>query len=131
MPLFVKGQKRLPNAGRKKGQPNRATIQRRLAERDGNAATIKAIKSKEMPLDFLLRKMRDPSTSPSEQFLAARSAVGFCHPQLQAVAHRHVDASGNPIAPVVTVTVVSATAEAPKPAPRLTIEGPKPGDKVQ
>ena len=75
MPLFQKGQPRPPNAGRKKGTPNKATVQRRMAEAAGVAEQLKAIKSQEMPLDFLLRKMRDPTSSPADQFTAALAAA--------------------------------------------------------
>jgi hypothetical protein len=43
------------------------------------------------------------------------------------VAHKHLDAQGQPIAPVVTVTVM----QAPQETPRLTVEGPKDGKVVQ
>ena len=65
MALFVKGQPRPPGSGRKKGQPNRATIRRRLDEAETAEARLRPLKA-EMPLDFLLRKMRDPATSPGE-----------------------------------------------------------------
>jgi hypothetical protein len=86
-----------------------------------------ASQSNEMPLDFLLRRMRDPAFSPTERFLAARAAAPFCHPALQAVAHRHLDASGRPLAPKVTVTVHRAPPE----APRLGHDGPKGGDDAK
>jgi hypothetical protein len=75
----------------------------------------------------MLRRMRDTGMSEPERFAAARSSAQYMHPQLQAIAHKHVDASGNPIAPVISVTV-----ERPAPtAPRLTHQGPAKGDKVQ
>ena len=81
------------------------------------------------PLDFMLRRMRDTGMSEPERFAAARSAAQYMHPQLQAIAHKHVDASGNPIAPVITVTVERPAPAAP--TPRLTHQGPSKGDKVQ
>jgi hypothetical protein len=104
--MFVKGQKRHPNAGRKKGTPNKATVRRRLAEAEGVAAQLKSIQSTEMPLDFMLRKMRDPTESPYERNVMARAAAPYCHAQLQAVAHQHVGADGQPIAPMISVTIV-------------------------
>jgi hypothetical protein len=78
-----------------------------------------AIKSREMPLDFLLRRMRDPLSAPADQFLAARSAAPFCHPVLQAVAHKYLDSHARPLAPVVKVVVM----QVPREAPRLRNEG--------
>jgi len=121
--VFVKGMKRPEGAGRKKGTPNKATIARRKAEAEG-----KELQSREMPLDFMLRVMRDPLQPPSERCVMARAAAQYCHPQLTAVAHQYMDAQGRPIAPVVSVTIV----ETPPPeTPRLTLTGPKEGDKVQ
>jgi hypothetical protein len=93
MPLFVKGQPRPPGAGRKKGSRNKATIERLKREALGHE-----VERNEMPLDFMLRTMRNIEAPYSERFLAARSAAPFCHPQLQAVAHKHMDADGRPIA---------------------------------
>ena len=81
------------------------------------------------PLDFMLRRMRNTEMSEPERFAAARSAAQYMHPQLQAIAHQHVDASGNPIAPTVTVSIVRAAPAETK--PRLTLTGPKDGEKVQ
>ena len=122
--MFVKGMKRLPNAGRRKGTPNKATIERRKAEAEG-----KELQSREMPLDFMLRVMRDPLQPPSERCVMARAAAQYCHPQLTAVAHQYMDAQGRPIAPVVSVTIVDTTPT--EPPPRLTLAGPKDGEKVQ
>ena len=131
MPLFKKGDPRPPNAGRKKGTPNKATIKRRLAEAEGLQAQYAAIESTEMPLDYLLRKMRNPAEAPADRFLAARAAAPYCHPQLQAVAHKHLDAHGNALAPVINVTIEKDAPAAPVEAPRLTHQGPKAGESVQ
>ena len=120
--MFTKGMKRLPNSGRRKGTPNKATVERRKAEAEG-----KVIQSKEMPLDYMLRVMRDPTQAPSERAVMARAAAQYCHPQLTAVAYKHMDAQGRPIAPVVSVRIV----ETPSPVLRLTMQGPKDDDKVQ
>jgi hypothetical protein len=61
--------------------------------------------SGELPLDFMLRTMRDPGQDFAMRASMARSAAPYCHPQLQAVAHKLVDAAGNPIAPVVNLSV--------------------------
>jgi len=39
----------------------------------------------EMPLDFLLRLMRDPREPKSKRLEAAKAAAPFCHPKLSAV----------------------------------------------
>jgi hypothetical protein len=81
----------------------------------------------------LLREMitfvaqHDPANDLQFRAQMAARAAPFCHPQLQAIAHKHLDADGNAIAPVVNVRIM----EAPPEAPRLTIEGPKDGESVQ
>ncbi len=121
---FVKGQERLPGSGRKKGTPNRETVEKRIA-----LANAEAIQSTEMPKDYMLRVMRNPLVDEGRRDMMARACAQYCHPQLQAVAHKHVDAQGNPIAPVVVVQVMQAPPE-PE-TPRLSIEGPKDGESVQ
>ena len=86
-----------------------------------------AIDSDEMPLEFMLKNMRDPANDLQFRAQMAARAAPFCHPQLQAIAHKHLDTDGNAIAPVVNVRIM----EAPPEAPRLTIEGPKDGESVQ
>jgi hypothetical protein len=86
-----------------------------------------ALESGEQPLDFLLRIMRDRREPGSTRFMAAKAAAPYCHPQLQAVAHRHLNADGSVIAPVVNLTVM----QPPEPRPRLTSTGPKSDDTVQ
>jgi Family of unknown function (DUF5681) len=39
----------------------------------------------EMPLDFLLRLMRDPREPKSKRLEAAKAAAPFCHPKLNAI----------------------------------------------
>ena len=86
----------------------------------------------EQPLDFLLRLMRDPSEDKMTRFAAAKAAAPFVHPQLQAVAHRMLDASGAPLSPTINLVInpppkpVEAT-----PRPKLTHQGPKDGEAVQ
>jgi hypothetical protein len=38
-----------------------------------------------MPLDFLLRLMRDPLAPKAKRLEAAKAAAPFCHPKLSAV----------------------------------------------
>ena len=105
--------------GRQKGTPNKATT----------AASIQAeiAASGEKPLDYMLRVMRDKTAEPSRRDAMAKAAAPYIHPTLAAVAHKHLDAKGHPIAPVVTVTVM----QAPPKTPRLTVKGPKDGETVQ
>jgi hypothetical protein len=104
--------------GRRKGTPNKATI----------AASIQAeiAASGEMPLDYMLRVMRDVTVDPPRRDAMARSAAAYCHPQLQAVAHKLVDATGAPLTPTVNLTIHSPQLE--DKTPKLTHQGAKNGD---
>ena len=103
--------------GRRKGTPNRRTAEMR--------AEVAA--SGEMPLAYMIRIMRDPTTEPHRRDAMAKAAAPYVHPTLAAVAHKHLDAQGNAIAPVISVTIQKAPPEAPK----LTVEGPKDSETVQ
>ena len=123
---FVKGQPRPLNAGRKKGTPNKKTLVRMAREDAAKLLEAKALEN-DLPLDHMLRVMRDPTVEPHRRDAAAKAAAPYVHPTLAAVAHKHLDAKGHPIAPVVTVTVMRAPPE----TPRLTVKGPKDGETVQ
>jgi hypothetical protein len=105
--------------GRKRGTPNKATT----------AASIQAevAASGEKPLDCMLRVMRDETAEPTRRDAMARASAPYVHPTLAAVAHKHLDAKGHPIAPVITVTIMKAPPE----TPRLTVKGPEDGETVQ
>ena len=103
--------------GRRKGTPNRKTAEMRA----------EMVATGEMPLAYMMRIMRDPTTEPHRRDAMAKAAAPYVHPTLAAVAHKHLDAQGRPMAPVVTVTVMQAPLETPK----LTVEGPKNGETVQ
>ena len=128
MAPFVKGQ-----GGRKKGSLNKATIAKRLAEAEAALARQKELEASgqatEMPLDYMLRVMRDPVEDKATRGMMARAAAPYCHAQLQAVAHKLVDAQGNPLAPVVNLSVSSPKLE--DKTPRLTHDGAKKGERVQ
>jgi hypothetical protein len=102
--------------GRRRGTPNRKTVEMR--------AEMAA--SGELPLDYMLRVMRDPTADPPRRDAMARSAAAYCHPQLQAVAHRLIDAQGNPVAPVINLTV--STPKLEDRTAKLTHQGAKDGD---
>jgi len=77
----------------------------------------------------MLRTMRDPAADLARRDLMARSAAAYCHPQLQAVAHKLVDEKGNPLAPVVNLTV--STPKLKDKTPNLTHDGAKKDESVQ
>jgi hypothetical protein len=128
---FKKGMQKVSGSGRKRGTKNVATLEKELLQAESRMQQMEerniASQSDEMPLDFLLRRMRNPAFSPTERFLAARAAAPYCHAQLQAHAHKHLDAAGKPVAPIVTVSIQRAPPE----APRLGHDGPKGGDDAE
>jgi hypothetical protein len=111
--------------GRRKGTPNKASVERQLRVAESGVT----------PLDVMLENMRwahqeaakiltkllapDAPTDSTEVLetvktvlrlreLAcewARDAAPFVHPRLAAVAHRHTNADGTPIAPKVTIVI--------------------------
>ena len=122
---FVKGQARPANSGRRRGTPNRRTLERRAAE----DAELKALQN-DLPLDYMLKVMRNPATDPHRRDVMARAAAPYLHPQLQAVAHKLVDEKGNPVAPVVNLTV-STPPKLEDKTPKLTHDGAKKDESVQ
>jgi len=65
--------------GRKKGTPNKATT----------AAAIRAevSASGEIPLDYMLRVMRDETAEPTRRDAMAKAAAPYVHPSLASVRH--------------------------------------------
>jgi hypothetical protein len=125
---FQKGYDPRRNGNGSKGGMSQHRIEQRRAEDAAAKAQQDQLDADTtMPLDFILRTMRNPDLDRHERFQAAVRAAPYCHPQLQAVAHQHLGADGKPIAPMVTVVVM----ETPPEQPRLTHEGPKESDKVQ
>jgi len=112
--------------GRKKGTPNRWTSLL-AAKAEAAAAGLDG----EQPLDYLLRIMRDPSTEPHRRDAAAKAAAPYIHPQLQAVAHRMLDASGAPLTPTINLVIHPPPKPVEAPRPRLMHEGAKDGETVQ
>jgi hypothetical protein len=110
--------------GRPVGAQNKSTREiRRLKEE------LDDIESDETPLDYMLRIMRSKSADPPRRDAMARSAAQYMHPQLQAVAHKLVDAQGNPIAPVVNLSV--STPKLEDRTAKLTHRGADKDDSVQ
>jgi hypothetical protein len=85
----------------------------------------------EQPLDFLLRMMRDPAEDKMVRLACAKAAANFVHPQLQAVAHRMLDASGAPLTPTINLVINPPPKPVEAPRPNLTLEGAKDGETVQ
>ena len=85
----------------------------------------------EQPLDFLLRMMRDPAEDKMVRLACAKAAANFVHPQLQAVAHRMLDASGAPLTPTINLVINPPPKPVEAPRPKLTHEGAKDGEAVQ
>lgn len=75
-----KGGKR-QGAGRPKGAPNKASAAR--------AAEIAA--SGETPLDYMLRRMRDPTVEHADRDKMAVAAAPYVHSRLAAVEHTGKD----------------------------------------
>jgi hypothetical protein len=93
--VFEKGNKL---GGRKRGSKNRETLIREQAQAQADAEALEKqlseIESKEMPKDFMLRAMRSSALSYEQRFAAAKAVAQYCHPQLQAIAHQHLDVDG-------------------------------------
>lgn len=64
-----------PNAGRKKGSPNKATSEQRAA--------IEA--SGLTPLEYMLSILRDETKPVTDRFEAAKAAAPFVHPRLSSI----------------------------------------------
>jgi hypothetical protein len=79
------------------------------------------------PLDYMLQVMRDPTASEARRDMMAKAAAPYRHSQLQAVAHKHLNADGTPIAPTVNLTIM----QPPPPSPQLTSRGPQGDDTLQ
>lgn len=72
--MSQRGGKR-PNAGRKKGTPNKATADRQKAVEDSGLT----------PLDYMLAILRDEDMPTDSRFEAAKAAAPYVHPKLSAV----------------------------------------------
>lgn len=73
-----------PGAGRKKDGANKLAAE----------AIAKAEAGGEMPLDYLLRVMRDPLIEDSRRIDAAKAAAPYCHARRAPVGSDGEDASG-------------------------------------
>jgi hypothetical protein len=73
-----------PGSGRKKGGTNRLTEE----------AVAKAEAGGEMPLDYLLRVMRDPMVEFARRDDAAKAAAPYVHPKRAPIGSDGEDAAG-------------------------------------
>jgi hypothetical protein len=78
--------------GRRKGTPNRRTAEMRAEM----AATG------ELPLDYMLRVMRDETADPVRRDAMAKAAAPYLHLQLQSTRLQHTNPDGTPIGPQIT-----------------------------
>jgi len=101
-------------------------VQDEVAQAEASLKRYEGAQAREMPLDYMLRVMRDPVVDPARRDVMARSAAAYCHAQLQAVAHKLVDEKSNPLAPVVNLTV--STPKLEDRTAKLTHQGAKDGD---
>jgi hypothetical protein len=91
------------------------------------AEAVASVAGSEEPIQYMLRIMNDSSVEPVRRDAMARAAAPYRHAQLQSVAHKHLNADGTPIAPMVTVTIMSV----PESRPQLTSARPKDDETVQ
>ena len=98
-----------------------------MAEAQAEVAAAVSANEGLQPLEYMLQVMRDPSASEARRDMMAKAAAPYRHPQLQAVAHKHLNADGTPIGPRVNLTIMQPS----EPRPRLTSTGPKSDDTVQ
>lgn len=88
-----------PGAGRKKNGTNRVTEE----------AIARAEAGGEMPLDFMLRIMRDPEADESRRIDCAKAAAQYCHPKLASV--EHTGDADNPVEVVTRIELVDGDCE--------------------
>jgi hypothetical protein len=92
--------------GRRKGTPNR-----RIAEMRAEMAA-----NGELPLDYMLRVMRDETVEPVRRDAMAKAAAPYLHPQLSSITQRRVNADGSPVGPTIINHFEQRRPEAPAPA---------------
>lgn len=83
-----------PGAGRKKGSLTAKTQE----------IVAKAASQGLMPLEYMLKVLRDETQSHDERFKAAINAAPYLHPKLSSVEHK-----GDPDNPLETVTRIELT----------------------
>jgi hypothetical protein len=83
-----------PGAGRPKGSVNKTTAARTAAMAAGG----------EMPLEYMLRVMRDPTVEHERRDMMAKDSAPYCHNKLAAIEHTGKDGGA------IQVTIAGADA---------------------
>ena len=78
--MGARGKPKTPGSGRQKGGLNKATRLR-----------LQGLTEGESPLDYMLRRMRDPSVDPEIRDRMAIAVAPYCHPRLSAMTNREGD----------------------------------------
>jgi hypothetical protein len=91
----------VPRPLRNRLQPEDEILAAKQAE--ASLKRYEGAQASEMLLDYMLRVMRDPVVDPARRDVMARSAAAYCHPQLQAIAHKLADEKGNPQLELLTI----------------------------
>ena len=117
--------------GRKTGGRKRGSRNKRTSLLAANAEAAAAGAPGELPLDYMIRVMRDPTSDPHRRDAMAKAAAPYLHPQLAAIHHRHANADGTPIAPVIHLTINAPAPVSEAPKPKLTHTGPNDDETVQ
>ena len=86
--------------GRKKGTPNKVPSAKRQAIMESGG---------DLPLDYMLRVMRDARADTERRDDMAKAAAPYLHPKLAAVEHTGKD--GGPIESVTRIELVPVTAD--------------------
>src|SRR5271168_2519327 len=86
-------------SGNARGRPNGSRNKRTLTLLEAAEA------GGEMPLDFLLRLMRDPQAATARRLEAAKAAAPFLHPRLNSIDHK-VTGEGGAGTSAIQVTFV-------------------------
>lgn len=93
-----------PGAGRKPGSKAQATKQ-----------ALEAVGAGEMPLEYMLRVMRDPTADEKRRDAMAQAAAGYIHPKLSSVTgtfthtHEPSELSDSELAHIATSGSVGAS----------------------
>src|SRR6516164_1324505 len=95
---------------------NRRSAERNAEQEDSRKAACGRTGTQDdlEPLDYMLEVMRDPTADQARRDMMAKAAAPYRHPQLQAVAHKYLNADVSPIGPKVTVTIM----QPPEPKPQ-------------
>lgn len=88
----------MPERGRPKGQPKTGGRQKGTLNKATAKRETELRKSGILPLDYMLKVLRDRRSKPDDKRWAAQTAAPYVHPKLAAVEHsgdvtvRHEDA---------------------------------------